>query len=73
MRNFLNIVSILRWNLGSVLLRLRKISIKVFTKILLGLRDNFEKILGDFRVYFAEILLRISEGNFEKVLCNQKF
>ncbi len=55
-------------------MRLSKISVKVFTKlkILLGLRENFEKILGDFRIYFAEIILRISVENFEKVLCNRK-
>ncbi len=74
MRNFLNIVSISRWNFESVLMRLIRISIKVFTKnkTLLGLRENFEKILEDFRVYFAEIILSISEENFEKVLRNCK-
>ncbi len=49
-------------------MRLSRISIKVFTKIkiLLELREHFEKILGDFRVYFAEIILRISEENFRE-------
>ncbi len=51
-------------------MRLSRISIKVFTKILLGLKENFEKIFGDFRVYLTEIILRISEENFEKVLQN---
>ncbi len=72
MRNFLNIVNIFRWNFGSVLMRLSRISIEVFTNILLGLKENFEKILENFRVYFAEIIFRISEENFEKVLCNRK-
>ncbi len=36
-------------NFGSVLMKLSRISIKVFTKILLGLRENFEKVL-DFGV-----------------------
>ncbi len=53
-------------------MRLSRILIRVFTKILSGLRENFEKILGNFRVYFAEIILRISEENFEKVLCDCK-
>ncbi len=51
--------------------KIKKISNKVFTKILLWLRENFEKIL-DFRVYFAEIILRIFKENFEKVVCNRK-
>ncbi len=71
MRNFYNIVSHISMKFGSVLMRLSKISIEVFTKILLGLRESFEKILGYLRVYFAEILLRISEENFGMQL--QKF
>ncbi len=71
MRNFYNIVSIFRWNFGSVLMRFSRISIKVFTKILLRLRENFEKILN-FRVCFAEIILRIAQENFEEVLRNRK-
>ncbi len=43
MRKFYNIVNRFRWNFGSVLMRLSRISIKVFTKILLELRENFEK------------------------------
>ncbi len=70
MSKFLNIVSV--WNFRSVLMRLRKISIKVFTNILLWLRENIEKILGGFRVYFAKIIFRTPEENFEKVLCNRK-
>ncbi len=70
MRKFLNIVSV--WNIRSVLIRLRWISIKVFTNILLRLRENFEKILGVFRVYFAKIIFRTPEENFKKVLCNCK-
>ncbi len=62
MRKFLNIVTV--WNFRSVLMRLNRISIKVSTNILLGLRENFEKILGDFRVYFAQITFRIPEENF---------
>ncbi len=51
-------------------MRLGRISIKVFTKILLGLRENFEKIL----VYFAEIILTVSKKNFENVyMQSQKF
>ncbi len=50
---------------------IKRISIKVFTKILLGFRKNFEKIL-DFREYFSEIVLSFSEENFEKVVCNRK-
>ncbi len=72
MRNFYNTVSRFLWNLGSVLMRLSRISIKVFTKILSGLRENFEKILEDFQVYFAEIILKIFAENFEKVLYNRK-
>ncbi len=49
-----------------------KISIKVFKKILLGSRENFETILGNFWVHFVEIILRISDENFEKILCNHK-
>ncbi len=70
MRKFFNIVSV--WNFKSVLITLSRISIKVFTNILLGLRENFEKILQGFLVYFAKIIFRISEENFEKVLCNRK-
>ncbi len=53
-------------------MRLSRISIKIFTKILLGLRENFEKILGGFRVYFAKKIFMTPEGNFEKILCNPK-
>ncbi len=53
-------------------MRLSRISIKVFTNILLGLRENFEKILGGFRVYFVKIIFRTPEENFEKVLCDRK-
>ncbi len=60
------------WNFRSVLMWLSRISIKVFTNILLGLRENFVKILGGFRVYFAKIIFRTLEENFEKVLCNRK-
>ncbi len=70
MGKFLNIVSV--WNFRSVLMRLSSISIKVFSNILLGLRENFEKIFGGFRVYFAEIIFRAIEENFEKVLCSCK-
>ncbi len=70
MRKFFNIVSV--WNSRSVLMRLSRISNKVFTNILLGLRENFEKISGGFRVYFAKIIFRIPKENFEKVLCNRK-
>ncbi len=70
MRTFLNIVSV--WNFRSVLMKLSRISIKFFTNILLGLRENFVKILGSFRVYFAKIIFRTPEENFEKVLCNRK-
>ncbi len=52
-------------------MRLSTISIKVFTNILLGLGENFEKILG-VRVYFAKIIFRTPEENFGKVLCNCK-
>ncbi len=87
MRKLLNIVSIwnfrsvlmrLRrilvnvWNFRSVLMKLKRILIKVFTNILLGLRENFEKILGGFRIYFAKIIFRTSLENFEKVVCNHK-
>ncbi len=65
MRKFLNIVSV------SVLMRLSRISIKIFTNILLGLRENSEKILC-FRVYFVKIIFRTPEENFEKVLCDRK-
>ncbi len=70
MRKFLNIVSV--WNFRSVLMRLSKISIKVSINVLLGLKENFEKILEGFRVYFAKIVFRTPEENFEKVLCNRK-
>ncbi len=70
MRKFLNIVSV--WSFRSVLMRLSRISIKVFTNILLGLRENFEKILGGSLVYFAKIIFRTPEENFEYVLCNRK-
>ncbi len=40
MRKILNIVSV--WNFRSVLMRLSRISIKVYSNILLGLRENFE-------------------------------
>ncbi len=70
MRKFLNIVSV--WNFRSVLTRLSRISIKVFANIVLGFRENFGKILGGFRVYFAKIIFRIPEENFEKVLRNRK-
>ncbi len=53
-------------------MRLSKISIKVFANILLGLRENFEKILGGFWVYLAKIIFRTTEENFEKVLRNRK-
>ncbi len=53
-------------------MRLSRISIKVFTNILFGLRKNFGKILGSFWVYFAKIIFRTLEENFEKVLCNRK-
>ncbi len=69
MRKFLNIGSVR--NFRSLLMRLSRISIKVFTNILLGLRETFEKILG-FRVYLAKIIFRTPEENFKKVLCNQK-
>ncbi len=52
-------------------MRLGTISIKVFTNILLGRRENFEKILG-FRVYSAIIIFRTPEENLKKVLCNRK-
>ncbi len=48
-------------------MRLNRISINVFPNILLGLRENFEKILGGFRVYFAKIIFSTPEENFEKV------
>ncbi len=48
LREIFYIVSIFRWNFGSVLMRLSRISMKVFTNILLGLRENFENILGGF-------------------------
>ncbi len=70
MRNFFNIVRVR--NFGSVLMRLRRILIKVFTNILLGLREIFEKIFGGFRAYFAKIIFRTREENFEKVLGNHK-
>ncbi len=70
MRKCLSIVSV--WNFRSVLMRLRRILIKIFTNILLGLRENFEKILGGFRVYSAKIIFRTPDGNFEKVLSNVK-
>ncbi len=70
MRKLLNIVSV--WNFRSVLMRLSRILIKVFTNISLRLRENFEKILGGFQVYFAKIIFRTPEVNFEKVLCNCK-
>ncbi len=70
MRKFLNIVSV--WTFRSVLMRLSRISNKVFTNILLGLRERLEKILGGFRVYFAKIIFRTPAENFEKVLCNCK-
>ncbi len=53
-------------------MRLSRISIKVCTNILLRLRENFDKILGGFRVYFAKIIFRTSEENFETVLRNRK-
>ncbi len=56
MRKFLNIVSV--WNFRSVLMRLSRISIKVFTNIVLGLRENVEKIFEGFRIYFAKIIFR---------------
>ncbi len=46
MRKCLYIVSV--WNFRSVLMKLGRISIKIFMNILLGLRENFEKILGGF-------------------------
>ncbi len=52
-------------------MRLSRITNKVFTNILLGLRENFEKILGSLGVYFAKIIFRTPEENFEKVLCNR--
>ncbi len=54
-------------------MRLSRIWIKVFTKIkiLLGLRGILGKISGDFRVYFAEIILRISGGGSS--MQSQKF
>ncbi len=69
MRKFWNIVIV--WNFSSVLMILSRISIKVFTNILLGLIENFETILGSFRVYFAKIIFRAPEENFEKV-CKRK-
>ncbi len=53
-------------------MRFSRISIKVCANILLWLRENFEKILGGLGVYFAKIILRTPEENFEKVLCNLK-
>ncbi len=70
MRKFFKIVSV--WNFRSVLMRLSRISIKVFTIILLGLWENFEKIFGGFQVDFAKIIFNTPEENFEKVLCNGK-
>ncbi len=70
MRKFLNIISV--WNFRSVLMRLSRISIKVVTNVLLGLRENFEKILGGFRIYVAKIIFRTPEENIEKVICNRK-
>ncbi len=52
-------------------MRLSRILIKVFTNILLGLKENFEKILG-FWIYFAKIIFRTPEENFVKVLCTRK-
>ncbi len=69
MRKSLNIVTV--WNFRLVLMRLSRISIKVFANILLGLRENFEKILG-FRIYFAKIMFRTPEENFEKDLYSRK-
>ncbi len=69
MRKCLNIVSV--WNFRSVLLRLSKILIKIFTNILLRLRDNFKNILGGFGVNFAKIIFRTTEENSEKVLYNR--
>ncbi len=70
MRKFLNIVSV--WNFRSMLMRFGRISIKVFINILVGWRENFEKILECFRVYSAKIIFRTPEENFEKVVCNRK-
>ncbi len=70
MRKFLNIVSV--WNFRSVLMRLSRISIKIFTNILLGSRENLKKILGYFWVRFAKINFRTPEENFEKVFRNCK-
>ncbi len=53
-------------------MRLNRILIKVFANILLGLRENFEKIPGGFRVYFGKIIFRTPEENFEKLSCNPK-
>ncbi len=69
-RKLFNIVSV--WSFRSVLMRLSKMSTKVFTNILLGLRENFEKILGGFGVYSAKTIFRTPEENFKKVLCNRK-
>ncbi len=69
LKNFEKTVRV--WNFRSVLMRLSRILIEVFTNILLKLRENFEKILG-FQVYFAKIILMTPEENFEKVLRNHK-
>ncbi len=53
-------------------MRFIRISIKVFRNILLGLWENFEKVLRGFRIDFAKIIFRTPEENFEKVLCNRK-
>ncbi len=53
-------------------MRLSRILFKVFTNILLGLKENFEKILRGFQVYFAKIIFRTPKENFEKLLRNLK-
>ncbi len=52
MSKFLNIVSV--WNFRSVFMRLGRISIKVFTNILLVLRENFEKSITIFPRIFCK-------------------